>query len=230
MSQPMKGYASSQFKALGNLPPQSAYCGGCAKPGQGQPCDAFVGSYVPPKFLTRSSLPQYHSGYPTPMSGGFTRKAPAPAGVLAPGQTMPMGQMAQESAGSDFGGLDMYGPCVSGNCSRGVNSAQLYDGPQASCEGCGFDDVYVDSCRDVGYSDMLHSDYTNVLSTTHNSVYDPRGPVDCDSSSCGGCPQKNFEGLYGKNSARNEDNWLFTMPTRTMFSVADNKSVRTFGY
>lgn len=222
----MKAYASSQFQSLGNLPPQSTSCGGCAKSGTGVPCDAFVGSYVPPKFLTRSSLPQYHSGYPTPMSGGYTQKALAPTGVLAHDQTMPM---AQEGSGSNFGGLDMYGPCASGSCSRGINSAQLYDGPNAECEGCGFDDTYVDSCRDVGYSDMLHSDFTNVLSTTHNMVYDTRGPVDCDSS-CGSCPQKNFEGLYGKHSARNEDNWLFTMPTRTMFSVADNKPYHGISY
>lgn len=220
----MEAYSASQFRSLGNLPPQSSYCGGCAKGGTGQPCDAFVGSYVPPKYLTRSSLPQYHTGYPTPLSGGFTAKAPMPKGVMAPDQTLPM---SQES--TSMGGLDLYGPCASGNCSRGINSAQLYDGPNAACEGCGFDDVYVDSCRDVGYSDMLHSDFTNVLSTTWNQVYDTRGPVDC-ASDCGGCPVKQYQGLYGKNSARNEDNWLFRMPTRGNFSVAANKPYRGVGY
>ena len=227
----MKAYADSQFQSLGNLPPQSSYCGGCAKaPETGQPCDAFVGSYVPPKYLTRSSLPQFHTGYPTPLSGGFTAKAPMPAGVLAPDQTMP-GMMSQEGpeGRGDFGGLDMYGPCASGNCSRGINSAQLYDGPNSACEGCGFDDVYVDSCRDVGYSDMLHSDYTNVLSTTFNQLYDTRQVPDC-SSNCSDGSLANWQGQYGKNSARNEDNWLFTMPTRGNFSVASNKPYRGVGY
>jgi hypothetical protein len=119
------------------------------------------------------------------------------------------------------------GPCKT--CDRGVDSSQLYGGP--ACEGCdSFDDVYVDHCRDVAYSDMLHSDYTNVLSTTWNQVYDTRGPVDCNSGACGSCPEYYFEGLYGRNNCNPDDNWLFTTPTRGTRCISDNKPVRTTGY
>lgn len=209
-----KAYSDSQFKSYGNLPTQKA-CGGC---GPASPCDAFHGSYVPPKYLTRSCLPQYHSGYPSEASWGYTKKAPMPTGIMSQDQV------------SAMGGLELYGSCAGSACNRGIDSAQLYSGPIAGCEGCGFDDVYVDSCRDVAQSDMLHTDYTNVISTTYNQVYDTRGPVDCSGSCESGCPVKQYQGLYGKDSPNNEDNWLFTMATRGAPTVAANKPYRGTSY
>ncbi len=203
----MPGYSPSEYMSYGNVPrPRS--CGGCAGP---SPCDGFIGSYVPPKYLSRPYNPTYCSGYPDGAGACFTRKAPYPQGVDT-------SQYSQEASGSA--------------CDRGVDSRQLFEGNACLETGCdGFDDVYVDFCRDVAYADTLHSDYTNVLTTTFNSVRDIRGPVDCLASGCSSCPTHYSEGLYGKDNCNPEDSWLGErMGTRNHHCIAGNAPVRTFVY
>lgn len=196
----MKGYSDSQFMSYGNVP-QPRQCGGCGPPA---PCNGLIGAYVPPKNLARPCNQMFCSGYPDECgpSAGYEKKAPVP------------NMYAQE--------------CT--NCNRGVDSQQLFD--SADCaSGCdGFDDVYVDFCRDVAYADTLHSDYTNVISTTYNQSTDIRGPVDC-ASGCSGCPEHQFQGLYGRMSCQPGDLWLgANIPTKGTHCISSNMPLRTFTY
>jgi hypothetical protein len=131
------------------------------------------------------------------------------------------------------------------SCDRGVDSAQLFEGnsgleggsgsgnPFGEGNGGGFDDVYVDMCRDIAYSDNLHSDPYNVLSTTFNQVQDVRGPVDC-AGGCGGCPTHYFEGIYGKqNCLAMADSPPLpgaSIGTKAGGCISGNAPVRTYTY
>jgi hypothetical protein len=128
-----------------------------------------VGSYVPTMSPVRGQNPVYSTGYPEGAASGYTKKAPFP-------------QFSQEG---------------NYNGSRGVNPNQLFNNPDIAANS-GFDDIYVDLCRDVAYDDTVFGDYTNVLSSTWNQVRDVRGPTDCTcaTGSCGN-PTHQFEGLWG---------------------------------
>lgn len=205
------GYSAAEHMSYGNVPYPRA-CGGCGAP---SPCDGFIGSYVPPKYLARPCNPTYCSGYPDGAGACFSKKAPYPQGVMA-------GVYSQEGPRGD--------PSA---CDRGVDSRQLFEGNACmDGGGCdGFDDVYVDFCRDVAYADTLHADHTNVLTTTFNQVRDVRGPIDCMNPSAAGCPNHQFEGLYGRESCDPEKSWMgVQMGTSNHHCVEGNAPVRTFTY
>ena len=197
----MDGYSNSKFMSYGNLPtPRS--CAGCGAP---SPCDNFIGSYVPEKYLARPCMPTFCTGYPAgdAMKSSFEKKAPKP---------------------------HMYNQECSANCNRGIDSTQLFDGNDCHMGCDGFDDIYSDLSRDVAYSDMVHSDYTNVISSTYNQVYDVRGPVDC-AANCSSCPTKYFEGIYGRRPCDGSDAPTgASIPTRGTSCVAANYPYRTFTY
>lgn len=199
---PYRGaYKKASDQSYGNVPASFGE-GGCGC--KYTPTSGFVGSYVPPAYLARERSLAYCSGYPEGAGAKVSKKAPAPSLYTQEGY---IGSM-------------------------GVNSRQLFEGN--SCDGpngCdGFDDVYVDHARDIGYSDMHHANYANVLTTTWNQVYDIRGPPSRDGS-CGDCPNKYWEGLYGYNSGDPKDHWLGErLGTRMLNHVEGNKPYRTFGY
>lgn len=198
----MNGYPDSNFMSYGNVPtPRN--CAGC---GPAAPCNNFIGSYVPEQYLTRPCNPTFCTGYPgnDPMKSSYEKKAAMP-------------NYQQEcSKGS--------------NCYRGLDSNMLFNGNDCTMGCDGFDDIYADLSRDVAFSDMVHSDYTNVLSSTFNQVYDVRGPVDCGSN-CSSCPTHDFEGIYGRRPCDgSEAPTGASIGTRGTSCVAANKPYRTFQY
>lgn len=192
-----------------NYPQNSCTMGGCGPP---SPCDAFVGSYVPPLYLTRPCNPQFCSGYPEGAGSCFTKKAPFPQDAYPPFMAAEKLSMQQEKTNNGMnGGYNYNGngnngnlymssadPYSNNNCSRGMDSSQLFMGDYYNCMGnqCGgFDDVYVDFCRDVAFQDSVHENFENYITSTYNQIYDVRGPIGgCDDAACGGFGV-NYEGI-----------------------------------
>lgn len=209
------GYGCMNDFDYGNLnyPKDSCNMGGCGPP---SPCGLFVGSYVPPLFLTRPCNPQYCSGYPDGASAGYEKKAAFPqdaypsyminesmaSGCFNPPSSEKL-SLHQEKSNNSNNNMNNYmnnDPYSNNNCSRGLDASQLFMGDYYNCMGkdcSGFDDVYVDFCRDVAYQDAIFQSPENYITSTYNQIYDVRGPIGgCGDSPCSGTAfGVNYEGI-----------------------------------
>lgn len=115
---------------------------------------------------------------------------------------------------------------------QGLSQAQLFQGNPPCLNACdAFDDIFADMARPCNAPQFLE-DPNNVIETTFNQVYDPRGPIACDEAGCTGCPRHNFQGMLSNRAyadlIRKSSALHVGIPVRGLPSAADNKPVQTY--